>query len=296
MLHHPLTRPLHRHMLDAFKAYVTTVGYQPPTIQMLQRCSQEFLWKLEADNRELSKVESADILSHYTYLQERPNAHRPGGLSAMMVHHHLYSLRVFFDWLQRTGQLSYHPMSTLTFPRPTTTPREIVTLSEVKALYGACGSWKERALLGLFYGCGLRRSEGAGLAVNDIQFTEGLLYVRLGKGGRARAIPMSRVVRDDLQTYLVQERRARAGVSSYLLNTLGRPMSGESMNHLLQTLLHRTMIVKPITLHSLRHSIATHLLASGLSVEHVRDFLGHKHLESTQVYTRITKTQFNTWH
>lgn len=305
MKRHHLTNPTHRQLLKDFKDYLEPLGYQPGTVKMLVSCTQEFLWVLKASNHPLTTLQSSDILKHHEYLQQRPNYHHPGGLSEMMIHHHLYSLRVFFDWLQQTGQVSHHPMSKLKFKRPKINPREVLTAAEIKKLYESCTTWKERALLSLFYGCGLRRSEGVKLAVDDVKFKEGVLYVRSGKGGKSRAVPMSKGVQEDLQSYLHQERLsaetlvkagfAQPGTTSYLTNTRGLAMSGDSMNSLLKPLLQRAGITKTITLHSLRHSIATHLLESGLSVEYVRDFLGHKQLESTQVYTRVNQKQFRKW-
>lgn len=295
MKRHQLTNPIHRQLLKDFKGYLEPLGYQPGTVKMLLTCTQEFLWKLEKQDIQIPQTRQTDILSHHEYLQERPHHRKPGGLSEMMIHHHLYSLRVFFDWLQQTGQINYHPMSKLKFKRPKTNPREVLTGLEIKALYQACSHWKERAMLSLFYGCGLRRSEGVRLAVDDVKFKAGLLYVRSGKGGRSRAVPMSKGVQEDLQTYLNQERFALPGITSYITNTRGLVMSGSSMNGLLKPLLQRAEITKAISLHSLRHSIATHLLEGGLSVEYVRDFLGHKQLESTQVYTRVNQKQFRKW-
>lgn len=296
MKRHHLTDPIHQQLIKDLKGYLEPLGYQPGTVKMLLTCTQEFLWKLGTGNRSLDDtVQSADILKHHEYLQQRPNYNQSGGLSEMMIHHHLYSLRVFFDWLQQTNQINHHPMSKLKFKRPKTNPREVLTALEIKALYEACINLKERAMLSLFYGCGLRRSEGIRLAVDDVKFKEGMLYVRSGKGGRSRAVPMSKGVQGDLESYLNQERFAQPGTTSYLTNTKGLAMSGDSMNRLLKPLLHRAEITKEISLHSLRHSIATHLLSGGLSVEYVRDFLGHKHIESTQVYTRVNQKQFRKW-
>jgi len=97
---------------------------------------------------------------------------------------------------------------------------------------------------------------------------------------------MSHRVRKDLLNYLEKGRGSSLELA-LILNRNGLRMSGESFNRTLKKLIERTDIQKVITLHSLRHSIATHLLESNLSIEKVRDFLGHKHLESTQIYTRI---------
>ncbi|MFO7933932.1 MAG: tyrosine-type recombinase/integrase [Bacteroidales bacterium] len=159
--------------------------------------------------------------------------------------------------------------------------------------------------LGLFYGCGLRRREVEALNVKDISFRGKLVYVRSGKGKRRRVVPVTGRVIEDLKAYYYQERvhvvhkqRATAAGSNqaFLLNKNGSRMLGQSLWRRLRVLVLKSGLEHPerVTLHSLRHSIATHLLHSGLSVEQVRDFLGHTHLESTQGYTRVDGKHFTT--
>lgn len=293
MKNHKPTNPIYCEQLRDFKTYLETLGYQPGTINMLLMCVKEFLGRM--DGISIQEVTQRQVLTHHEYLQQRPNRRKPGGLSEMMVHHHLYSLRVFFDWLQQSGRINRHPMSRLKFRRPKTLQRETFTKQEVQKLYASCSTWKERAVLHLFYGCGLRRNEGVRLNLEDVKFKENVLYVREGKGGKSRIVPMSEKVREELQGYCYRERKPAPGERSFMINTRGLRMSGLSYNRLLKDLLQKSGIDKAITLHSLRHSIATHLLDNGLPVEYVRDFLGHKHIESTQVYTRVNQKQFRRW-
>ncbi len=136
-------------------------------------------------------------------------------------------------------------------------------------------------------------SEAESLNLNDIKFSSGLLYVREGKNKQRRAIPLSHRVKRHLLHYCQKERYSRDHETAVICNRRGRRTRGESYNLTLKHLLSRTEITKNISLHNLRHSIATHLLQAGLSVDYVREFLGHKHLESTQIYTRISQTQLD---
>ena len=213
----------------------------------------------------------------------------------------MYALKLFFGWQLETGKITANPISVLEFKQPTTKPREILSIEEVKELYQVCETYKERAVLSMFYGCGLRRTEGEKLNLKDIHFRSNLLYVREGKGSKRRAVPLSEKVKEDLQNYLYKERFIKSGnhislsrdhgETAFITSATGRRTNGNSYNKILKTILERATIKKGITLHCLRHSIATHLLESGLSIEYVRDFLGHKHLESTQIYTRIKSKQ-----
>ena len=277
---------------STFFLHLKHLGYKPGSCSMLCQCVQEFLYKQEQVNIfDLNQIISADIQEHHEYLQHRPNQRKAGTLSEMMVSHHLYALRVFFNWLEQLQLIEENPMSGLEFKQPQHEARTILTQAEIKTLYEACSTLKERAILHLFYGCGLRRSEGEKLNLNDVQFRSKVVYVREGKGGKSRAVPMSEKVSEELKAYVYQERKSHYGEPALILHKRGMRMHGDGFNRLLKELQQRASLNKSISLHSLRHSIATHLLEQGVSIEHVRDFLGHQHLESTQVYTHISKEQ-----
>jgi integrase/recombinase XerD len=158
---------------------------------------------------------------------------------------------------------------------------------------------REKALLALFYGCGLRRSEAEKLNIDDVNFKNQLLYVRMGKGKRRRVVPMTEQVKRDLENYYKNERiiytkeLTADNQKALMLNNHGNRMLGNGYWNKFKCLAQKAGLPKQISLHHLRHSIATHLLESGLSIEQVRDFLGHRHLESTQIYTRVKFNQLS---
>lgn len=277
-----------REEITAFHHYLISLGYNQESTKMLPYFVREFFAYI---GKEPLAVASQDIVSFHEYLQERPNKKYSGGLSDSYIHAHLYSLQLFFTWQLDKGRLESHPMGTLSFKRGSYQSRAILSQSEIQVVYQSCQTSKERALLGVFYGCGLRKSEGEALNVEDVDFQSGLLYVRRGKYAKRRVVPMGDQVQKDLLTYVEYGRYGKVGESAFFYNAWGRRMRGYSMNQLLKRLIDRSEIEKSITLHCLRHSIATHLLENGLSVEYVRDFLGHKYLESTQIYTRINQEQ-----
>ena len=275
-------------IVKQFKTHLERLGYSKTSINMLPSCLKEFL---EFTTKELVKIESKDITAYHQYLKERPRKRGSGGLSESYINHHIYSLKLFFGWQQEKGAITENPISGLEFKAPVSKPREILTAEEIKELFAVCESLKERAVLALFYGCGIRRSEGEKLNLKDIQFRSNILYVREGKGSKRRAVPLSPQVKIELWNYATKEREVRENKTAFITNRIHKRATGSSYNKILKNILERTGIKKEITLHCLRHSIATHLLESGLSVEYVRDFLGHKHLESTQIYTRIKNRQ-----
>ena len=266
-----------------FKQHLERLGYGKSSVAMLPKCLEEFLGFVP---KRVENITQNDIQYYYEYLQERPNKRRPGGLSEMMINHHIFALKLFFNYQLEMGHILENPISGMKFKTPYSKPREILTFLEIEQLYFVAKSYKERLVLSLFYGCGLRRSEGEKLDISDVSLRKQILYVRSGKGGKRRAVPMSESVKKDIENYLEKERFGSME-TALVLNRLGNRMLGQSYNLILKKLLVRAEITKEITLHCLRHSIATHLLESGLSIEKVRDFLGHKNLESTQIYARL---------
>lgn len=274
--------------IEQFRTHLIRLGYRKSSINMLPNCVTEFFVFSEKSAYQIRK---ADIEAYQEYLQERPNKRREGGLSSAYIQHHIYSLKTFFAWLQESGQLKANPISGMQFDAPKSKVREILTVEEVKQLYAVSTSYRERAILSIFYGCGLRRSEGVALNLRDIHFRSNLLYVRSGKYGKRRAVPMGEKVKADLWNYVLEERFCQPTETALICGQSGMRLQGDGLGKVLKKIIKRTKIEKSISLHSLRHSIATHLLENGLSVEYVRDFLGHKQLESTQIYTRINSKQ-----
>lgn len=275
-----------------FRTHLQALGYHPQTIRMLTRNVEELLERMKY--QALQNISQEEILKHYEYLQQRPHKQKSGGLSEMTLHHHMYALRLFFGHLEQSGEAKTNPMSSLEFKQPHCHPRDILSSAEIQQLYQAAESYKERTVLHLFYGCGLRKTEGERLNIKDIHFREQILYVREGKHGKRRAIPITSMIAEDLKSYYHEERtksKNRQEANAFMLNAEGRRMRGHSHNLCLKKLIEKTrdqeLIKKIISLHNLRHSIATHLLENGLSLEYVRDFLGHKHIETTQRYTRV---------
>lgn len=275
--------------LAQYKHHLQTLGYSESLQRNLPLYLQEFLTQLrERGTCHIEDIEPHHIATHYEYLSTRPNKNTGGGLSSSMINHHLYAIRIFLNYHEQTGTISQNPISGLSFPRTENKQRETLTIQEVKQLYEETEYYRERAIIGIFYGCGLRRSEGVALNVKDISFKSSVLYVREGKGKKRRAVPVGETILQDFKDYLYKERFAPNGELAFITNRIGNRTSGSSYNKVLKELVEKAGIQKDITLHCLRHSIATQLLENGMSIEYVRDFLGHKHLDATQIYTRIS--------
>ena len=181
--------------------------------------------------------------------------------------------------------------------------REILTRKEIQKLYESTNYYtdpsidnkgilaaRERAILGLYYGCGLRKNEGQHIELQDIKFKQNLLHVRKGKNYKERYVPIPEGVKKDFVYYLKYARPQLIKdkeEEKLLIGWYGSPLQGAAILKRVQILGEIAQINKPLGLHTLRHSIATHLLQSGMRLEQIARFLGHSSLESTQIYTHI---------
>jgi len=280
-------------IINQFKTYLYQVGYGEGSQYMLPACVQEFLEHQQITD--ISYIEQERVWAFYEWLQIRPLKRRSGALSQSMIGHYTHALRTFFSWAEITGQIDYNPISGIKFKRQDRRTREPLSLQEIKQLFEAATSLPERVLLHIFYSCGLRRSEGEALNIRDIHFREQLLYVREGKGARRRVVPLTQGVAAEMEAYYLQVRcgyqsNTVKGEQAFMLNGLGTRMKGITYLTILGSISARAGITD-ITLHHLRHSIATHLLQGGMDMEYVRDFLGHRYLESTQIYAKLAAEQ-----
>lgn len=283
-----------------FQQFIKVRNYSRGRNTQIPAHIREFLFFLESrDTVDIKDVIATDVIAYYEYIRERPNARKEGGLSESMIRHHLYALRLFFDFLMDTGIRDSSPVHLPKFVIGKNKERQILTEDEVKLVYAACVNKRDRALISIAYGCGLRRTEIVKLNVGDIVFHQATLTVRDGKYAKSRMVPLSENVMRDLKEYVIHERpqlinnRTKDHVNAFFLNYNGRRPDGNYLNKILKKILARTqnpeILRKDITLHCLRHSIATHLQDHGACAEFVQEFLGHACLDSTTIYTKRRK-------
>lgn len=284
----------HERLIDSFRGYLKLRGYGEHSIYHLPYFVKEFLHWLEQKGLRLEVISYREVSDYFGYLEERKNQRREGGLSNCYLHKHVQGLKLFSSYLKQTEQYFFEVGVQLS--RTATEERIILTRAEMNLLYAQTEQdpllgLRDRAMLSIYYGCGLRRSEGVCLDVEDVLFRQGLLYVRAGKNNKERYVPMSEGVKKDLTTYLHywrEQQGVRQEECALLLGRDGDRLQGQSALVRLKYLLTQARVEKKVGLHSLRHSIATHLMQSGMSLKHIAKFLGHTSLESTQIYTHLS--------
>lgn len=292
-------------MLEGFERWLVAMGYADSTVYGSVNYVRDFyLWLKSTPVKEISQIDGKVIRAYYNHLQKRTNKRKAGSLSDIYINSNINALKRFARYLQESGK----GVLEIELKRRAITqkPKIILTRSEVQAMYQVCGTANEvhaellgirdRAILGVYYGCGLRRSEGAALNVSDVLLKEKLIHVRKGKNYHERYAPMAEQVVDDLMEYIQLARVKILSFKSIRLEALFlsiqvRRLCGNQLIARVQMLAKAAGIQKEVGLHILRHSIATHLLQSGMTLEEVSQFLGHSSLESTQIYTHIVHEQ-----
>ena len=297
-----LKNPSFKELLIAFKAWLDILGYSKSAHENYPRYLQEFLYYLECHGHtDLTIISVTIIKKYYQYLQQRPNTNTYGALSNATLNQHQQALRKFNEYLKQ------HHSKPLPIHLKAETKKEqgsqtVLTQSEIKALFEATEftesqehiQLRDKAMLVVLYSCGLRVNEAVHLNIKDILFDKELIYVRQGKNYKERFVPINHYNLQLLEEYLFDGRPQFYKASqceSFFIGSQGKRLGTQSFSIRLRALLkaacNEELREKKPTPHSLRHSIATHLLEQGAPIESIQQFLGHSSLETTQIYVHL---------
>jgi site-specific recombinase XerD len=156
---------------------------------------------------------------------------------------------------------------------------------EVKALMKSCDLLKHRLLIGLCYGCGLRCAEVRQLRIGDVDTERGMVHVHQGKGNKDRCLPMGTMLARGIRSYIDAEKPRQ-----FLLEgTSGEAYSQRGAQWAITQAVKKSGIVKEVTLHTLRHTYATHLLEQGINILAIKELLGHAHINTTMIYLHLAR-------
>jgi integrase/recombinase XerD len=281
----------------AYSKWLQTLGYSNASIYYLPKHVTEYYQYLK-DQRQ-TKITQKNIDAYFEYLSHRPNQRQDGGLSLNYLQKQKSALKLYLEYLRKKHQI-HHQINFPYFDKVTTKPMTLTT-KEAQQLFENCPDTilgkRNAAILVLYYSCGLRKSEGLNLKTTDIDLQKRQIFIRKSKTHRQRHVPISKKSVLIIENYLQNSREillpTNSTTTAFLVSDQGRPLSKEQVPKILKKLIqktnNKTLENKNITLHKLRHSIATHLLANKMSLENIALFLGHKSLDSTQIYTHLVK-------
>jgi len=289
---------------NEYAVWLNTLGFSGGVVtDYRDRIKDFFEWLQTKNVNQINVVNQKHIENYFDYLQVRKSKRANRALSVSHLNHNFLAIDKLCEFLHQMG-MSQAPTPTNYRIKPDKeqrikniqplTKEEIKTLqANINDIYSQLPFNQREAkqeqlklIFALYYGCGLRRNEAYKLTVNDIDFDKKTLFVKQGKNYKDRIIPMNTGVCKALENYIYNYRNLqKVNHKRLFLSTTG------TLNNSLQDLQKITEVeslqAKKLTLHILRHSIATHLLQAGMSIESIALFLGHSSLESTQIYTHL---------
>lgn len=225
------------------------------------------------------------------------------GLSPASIRRNVSAVRTYFKFMLGEGFVVRDPSERLETPKRWRTLPEVLGVEEIEKLLAAPSldeplAFRDRAMLELAYGAGLRVSEWISLGVRDVMLSDHVVRV-FGKGAKERLVPIGRRAIGAIAIYLRELRpklEKGEGKGRLFLNSRGRPLSRMGAWKILRKYVDQVGITKPVSPHTLRHSFATHLLEGGADLRAVQEMLGHVDISTTQIYTHVDREYLRSVH
>lgn len=270
-------------------------------ISQLKNGVSEFLSYIEANKiSTIIGIEQSIINKYFLYMeQERMNLHYGGTLVDTTINSHKCSVRKFWKYLDIEGVQA----NAILIKQKKKTKQEAVTVlthEEIQQLYAVCDNstkgFRDRAMIAIFYGCGMRRSEGQRLVLTDFDFVKGRIHIRKCKNNNERYVMMSPTVQQQIEEYIYSHRdlllTEQSNQDAFFIGEWGTTLTGHSLTRRLTQLWDKVkddyVSDKHIGLHTLRHSLGTHLYMAKMDIEMIALMLGHRSLLATQLYIHLT--------
>lgn len=287
---------LNNHYKGALREYLDYVFIEKRltknTKEAYQKDIEDFFIFIQSKQKKqnIKEIHQKDVLKYLEELNRQ-------GLETSSISRHLSSLKNFFGYYVRNKRIQTSPLDNIDRPKKGKRLPHFLTIEEIDQLLDVDlvneYSYRDKAMLEMMYGAGLRVSELINLNVNDISFE--LCYVRIfGKGNKERIIPLGDVALHALSKYINHYRMSmlkQYNTDALFLNNHGKRISRQAFFLMIQRLAEEKGIKKHISPHMLRHSFATHLLEGGADLTSIQTLLGHADISTTGIYTHVTTNQ-----
>jgi integrase/recombinase XerD len=285
-------------VLEGFRDYLALeAGHSPHTVDNYLRDLRRFVTYAGGEGANSPTAVSRNQVREFVY------GLKDAGLSGATIRRQVSALHTYFGFLLGEGFVTVDPSDRVEVPRRGRKLPDVLSVQEMEALLVAPPledplAWRDRCLLELGYGGGLRVSELCGLRLEDLFLKDGLLRIT-GKGDKQRLVPIGRKVISVVALYLNSIRptidRGRSA-GRLVLNGRGQPLSRMGAWGIVKRAAGTAGITKRVTPHTLRHSFATHLLEGGADLRAVQEMLGHADLSTTQIYTHVDRDYLKSVH
>lgn len=259
--------------IELFKKYLNTKRYSANTVKTYSEALQTFLFYF--NDKETKTIDNSDVVEFYNnYILEKK-------LSISFQNQVVNAIKLYFKTIKETAiniDKIYRPKTEKLLPN-------VLSKEEVKKILTAHSNIKHKTMLSLIYSCGLRRSELINLKPNEIDSKRNIVIIKQGKGRKDRIAPLSQGILLMLREYYKTHKP-----TTYLFEGRepGTKYDERSLSEVLKQAVEKANIRKPVSLHWLRHSYATHLLESGTDLRYIQEILGHKSSKTTEIYTHVS--------
>jgi integrase/recombinase XerD len=292
----PLAGRLLVRYMDEHLEWMLISHYSADTTRTRRQAIRKFItWIGERgidDPRQITQPMIERYQKHLFYYRKANGA----PLTIGMQLQYLAAIKLWFKWLTRSRHILANPASELELPQPPKRlPGRILSQAQVQAVLneaepGTAGGLRDRALLELLYASGIRRSEAASLGVYDADTVRGVLWVKHGKGGRQRVVPLGNRACAWLDKYIHEARPQllAAATQALFITDYGQPMRPDQIADKVRRHMQYAGLTKGGGTHLLRHACATHMLEGGADIRFIQAMLGHSSLETTEIYTHVS--------
>lgn len=259
--------------IEKFKQWLRSKRYSENTVTTYSEALRWFL--IFYREKAVAEITNQDVIIYNNEYILKNN------LSASYQNQIVNAIKLFFTTIRETKML----VDKIHRPKRAKVLPNVLSKEEVKLILNAHSNLKHKAMLSLIYACGLRRSELLHLKPTDIDSKRGIVIIRQSKGKKDRIAPLSNKILAMLRDYYIAHKP-----TTYLFEGKfgGEPYSEYSLQSVLKQALDKVGITKPVTLHWLRHSFATHLLENGTDLRYIQELLGHNSSKTTEIYTHVS--------
>jgi len=277
---------------------LVVANYSPETIRTLTVSFNRFSEFLSEVNVRDARLVTAQTLSDFQiWLFHQPTfrgtARTPASQNRLMAF-----IKTFFAFMHQEGHIPTNPAKYVKYAKePDSLPKNVLTPDEAQKLVEApdlstLHGYRDRTILEVLYGTGIRKQELLNLTVQDVDLEQGILYVRRGKGQKDRVVPLTQVACKFLETYIKSIRldllRGQQSKALFVSRRFGYSLGTHALGIIIKNYTKQLGMKKKVTPHLWRHTCATHLLKNNANLRCVQELLGHKSLSTTEKYLRLT--------
>jgi len=293
-------------ILKNYKEWLQTLGFAASTVYDYPLFIKHFFTYLTEKNiYQINLITTKIVVDYFTYLEQKTGERTKQTFSTSHLNRNFLAIDKLLEFLHQMGTTNTPSPIKYSLQNSRKKPLQILTKQEVKALYEAvpltfteftftkreARQMAAKLVLDLCYGCGLRKTEALNLKSVDVLFNKQIIHVKQGKNYKDRYVPINAKLLKSIENFRYNYRRDFNTNRTEYLYPFKQQAIANVLPLLLQKTTNTTLKNKKPTLHTLRHSIATHLLQNGMSIENIGMFLGHSTLESTKLYTHFLNSE-----